>query len=54
MSNGCLPAGTEATIVGISGMLRLALQARPDEGAVRDNLARVLERIEERRRKEKP
>jgi tetratricopeptide (TPR) repeat protein len=33
--------------------LRLALQARPEEGATRDNLARVLERIEERR-KEKP
>jgi tetratricopeptide (TPR) repeat protein len=34
--------------------LRLALQARPDAGATRDNLARVLERIEERRRQEKP
>jgi Flp pilus assembly protein TadD len=33
--------------------LRTALQARPDDGPTRDNLARVLERIEERR-KEKP
>jgi tetratricopeptide (TPR) repeat protein len=33
--------------------LRRALQARPDEGATRDNLARVLERIEQRR-KEQP
>jgi Flp pilus assembly protein TadD len=34
--------------------LRSALQARPDEGPTRDNLARVLERIEERRKKERP